>query len=345
MRVEITSLETIESLQFANELNALKMDDQFIIYANMNWVRPFGMLLAACSLRQFRDKYSHIPFYIENNIKKESISYASHMGFFKAVSDKIQFGKEPGEATGNDNYIPITQIDLHQLHKDNIRNGQMIEMGDAIEIKSSELAKILSRENREMHVLITYLIREILRNIPEHADCNKAWICGQYWSNNTAEIAIVDEGIGIKNSLQRNSVYRRYIETDEDAIISAIKAGISQTFQPSKPNPSQRPWANSGFGLYMVSGICKELQGTFCLASGNKYLFINGDSYVELGDTSFKGTAVKMTISTQDLIYSQEIIDKISRQGEKEARTVRNTFKKASIPSKGLMDNNLNRNS
>ena len=49
-----------------------------------------------------------------------------------------------------------------------------------------------------MQKLMTYLIREILRNIPEHAESHKAWICGQYWSDNTAEIAILDEGIVLK---------------------------------------------------------------------------------------------------------------------------------------------------
>lgn len=338
MRFEIPSLETLNALEFAKDLNGLIVEDVFIFSANMKWVRPFGMLLAACSIRQFRKKYLDIPFHLECNTAKDSISYASHMGFFKAISDKIDIGKEPGEATGNDNYIPITEIDLHQIHKDEILNGRMIEMGNAIEIKASELARILSRDNKEIHALITYLIREMLRNIPEHSDSKRAWICGQYWADCTAEIAIVDEGIGVKNSLQRNKIHREYIKTDEDAITCAIKAGISQSFQPSKSNISIDQWANSGFGLYMVSEICKELQGSFCLASGEKYINIHSDGKINLGDTAFKGTAVKITISTKDLKRSQDIINKISRQGEAQARTIRNAFKKASMPSRGLMD-------
>ena len=66
---------------------------------------------------------------------------------------------------------------------------------------------------------MTYLIREILRNIPEHAEESSAWICGQYWNDQTAEIAIVDEGIGIKKSLQRNSIHRAYATDDESVTI------------------------------------------------------------------------------------------------------------------------------
>jgi len=155
----------------------------------------------------------------------------------------------------------------------------------------------------------------------------------------TAEIAIVDEGIGILNSLQRNIIHRKFIKNDEDAITSAIKAGISQAFQPSRTNSSTDPWANSGFGLYMVSEICKELQGSFCLASGTKFINIYSDETKNIGDTFLKGTAIKMTISTNCLKNSQDIIKKISNQGEIQARTIRNAFKKASVPSKGLMDN------
>lgn len=339
MRYNIPALETKKALKFAKELDGLTVDGDFTFNANMSWVRPFGMLVAACSMKQFRNKYPDKRFRIECSTTGESISYASHMGFFKSISDKLSIGKEPGEAAGNNNYIPITELDLRQIHRDEISNGRMVEMGDAIEMKASELAKVLSRDNEEFHLLITYLIREMLRNIPEHADCNKAWICGQYWSDDTAEIAIVDEGIGILSSLQRNMIHRKYIENDEDAITSAIKAGISQTFQPSKRNSSADPWANSGFGLYMVSEICKELHGSFCLASGTKYININSDGTTNIGDTFFKGTAIKMTISTKSLINSKAIIKKISNQGEAQAKTIRNAFKKASMPSKGLMDN------
>lgn len=339
MKYDIPALQTKEALKFAKDLDELIVEDSFTFNANMKWVRPFGMLLAVCSIKQFRRKYSDIPFNIEWNTMRDSISYASHMGFFKSISDKIDIGKYPGEATGNDNYIPITELDLYQIHKNEILNGKMIEMGDAIELKSSELAKVLSRDNKEFHALLTYLIREMLRNIPEHADCNKAWICGQFWSDGTAEIAIVDEGIGVLNSLKRNKIHKEYIKSDEDAISSAIKAGISQAFKPSKTNPSGDPWANSGFGLYMASEICKELDGSFCLASGKKFININSDGMTNIGDTFFKGTAIKMTISTDSLKRSQDIINNISKQGELQARAIRNAFKKASKPSKGLMEN------
>ncbi len=65
--------------------------------------------------------------------------------------------------------------------------------------------------------LMTYLIREILRNIPEHAEESTAWICGQYWGNQTAEIAIVSATFSSniaryqKNSKECNKMQVNYI--------------------------------------------------------------------------------------------------------------------------------------
>lgn len=339
MRYEMTILETKEVLQLAESLLSFEVTGPFTFYANMKWVRPFGMLLAVSSIKQFRNKHEMIPFSMEYNLTKEGVSYASQMGFFKAISESINVGKEPGEATGNENYIPITELDLKEIHSEEIKNGRMIEIGEAIERKSSELAKILSRDNNELHILFTYLIREMLRNIPEHAECSKALMCGQYWKDGTAEIAIIDEGIGVLGSLQKNKVHKEYIANDEDAIVSALKAGISQAFQPSKENQSDSVWANSGFGLYMVSEICKELNGSFCIASGGKYVNINSDGKTEIGNTHVKGTAIKMMVSTNSLIKSKDIIRKIALQGEEQSKKIRNAFQRASKPSKGLIDN------
>jgi len=341
MDVNIPDLRTANALNFAKEMNNMQITEPCIFHADMDWVSPFGMLLTIATIKQVREKYKNIQFYFDNNNKGNGASYAAQMGFFKAISKMIGIGKEPGEAPGSGNYIPITELDLRQIYEDENHDSNHYAMGDAIENESYKLAKILGRDNIEMDKLLAYLLREILRNIPEHAKCSKAWVCGQYWGNgkNEAEISIVDEGIGIKESLRNNLIHRKYIDSDEDAIKYSIKAGISQTFNPDKANSSDDTWSNSGFGLYMVTEICKYLDGSFCLASGNKYLLFNRDIKEYFGDTSFHGTAIKIRISTLKINNSKELIEKIAEQGEIQARSIRNAFKKASVPSKGLIDN------
>lgn len=98
---------------------------------------------------------------------------------------------------------------------------------------------------------------------------------------------------------------------------------------------SRDEWANSGFGLYMVNEICKHLNGSFCIISYGNYILIDNHG-IKYGETEFKGTAIGMRVPSK-ISNAQKIISKISAQGEMQARTIRNAFKNASMPSKGLM--------
>ena len=216
MEYTLLELNTDEALRISYDLSNLEICEQLTFKAKLKWVRPFGMLFTAISIRQMRDSYkdTDVKFNMDITPSLNGIAYASHMGFFRTISEKIKMGKMPGEAKGNNNYIPITKLDFSQMYDGEIAKGNYVVMGDVIEKEASKLAKILSREDKEMHILLTYLIREILRNIPEHANVKQAWVCGQYWEDETAEIAIVDEGIGIKESLRKNRIHKEYIETD-----------------------------------------------------------------------------------------------------------------------------------
>lgn len=86
----------------------------------------------------------------------------------------------------------------------------------------------------------------------------------------------------------------------------------------------------------MVSEICKELGGNFCIASGGKCIYVT-DKGIETIDTYLDGTTVKMTFPTDKLKSSHDIIREIAGRGEHEARAIKNAFKKASHPSKGLI--------
>ncbi len=197
---------------------------------------------------------------------------------------------------------------------------------------------MLARDNKELQLLLTYLIREILRNTPEHACTEEMWICGQYWnSSKVAEIAIVDEGIGIYESIRKNRLHREYITDNLSAIQWAIKAGISQSFAPSQKQKDDDEWANSGFGLYMVSQICKSLNGNFALISNGDFLHSNNHR-ISMGRTSFHGTAIRIRIPSQNVSDAKLLISDICKRGESEARLIRTAFKRASHPSRGLMD-------
>lgn len=336
LEINLPDLETEQVLRLAKEVSEIHIQEPVTVNANMHWVRPFGLLYTVSILKELRKKYANIPFSMHVG-DTSAVNYAAHMGFFKSVSMSIKYGKEPGEADGNIYYLPITQINIQHLQQEAVKQGKYWALGDVVECESKRLATILAQGNKEVTWLLTYIIREIIRNTPEHAETDTVWMCGQYWRDGTAEIAIMDEGIGILKSLQNNRIHKQYIVNDEVALQSCVKAGISQAFDPSQKNKSNDQWSNSGYGLYVVSRLCSELSGSFCIASGEKYLLVGRNGKMKIGDTHIRGTAVKMTISTSQLKNAREVIQKIAKEGQEQAKTIRYAFKHASTPSKGLM--------
>lgn len=339
MKYYVPNMELVGTLKFVKQLDETEAENETDVtfdFSRMSHFDPLPMLIMGSALKNYRNRYPDIPFYIAGT---DSVGkgYAGTMGFFKYISKSIGIGKMPGEATGSSNYIPITPIVIDELQRKEFQQGNYLALGDIIEKESGRLARIVDRGNNELHKLLTYLIREIIRNTPEHAKTNTVWVCGQYWpSYELAEIAIADEGIGIYNSIVQNPAHRTYITDNSLALKWALKAGISEAFRPSAKQRSNDEWANSGFGLYMVNEICRHLNGSFCIISYGNYLLIDNHGMSE-GETSYSGTAIRMRVPSKKISSAQSIISHIASQGENEAKTIRNAFKHASTPSKGLV--------
>lgn len=338
LKYYVKDLTLDNALRFSRELDSITPDEEMIFdFSGMSNFDPLPMLMIGSIMRSYRNQFPDITFKLEG-LDSPGKGYAGTMGFFKYISSSIEIGKMPGEANGSLNYIPITPIVVDELEKSEYEKGNYMVLGELIEKEAGRLARIVDRGNNELHKLLTFLIREILRNTPEHAKTNTMWLCGQYWpSYELAEIAIVDEGIGIYESITQNVAHREYITDNATALKWALKAGISEAFKPSMKQKSRDEWANSGFGLYMVNEICKHLNGSFCIISYGNYLLIDNHG-IKSGETLFKGTAIQMRVPSKKIANAQVIISQIASQGEAEARTIRNAFKTASTPSKGLME-------
>lgn len=319
-------------LEFENELkDPVAGEDVIFDFSRVYKYDPLPMLLVGSVMRKYRNKYPNSKFYIKGEKTK---SYPATMGFFKYISPKIEYGKAPGESKGSSNYLPITKICINELQNE----MGYLAIGELLEKEAGRLANVVDRGNNELHMLLTYLIREILRNIPEHADCDEMWICGQYWEKSGfAEISIIDEGIGVHNSILKNNFHQQYITDNISAIKYVLKPGISEDFIPSFKIKSDDIWANSGYGLYMVSEICKFLNGEFIIISTGDYVMINNNG-INTGKAAFNGTAITLKVSSEKIKNAQEIIKRISNEGLKEASSNDNAFKNISKSSGGLID-------
>lgn len=116
------------------------------------------------------------------------------------------------------------------------------------------------------------------------------------------ELALIDDGRGILESINSNYNYACEHLTNEEAIIKAMQTGISRTFENNCDEElfaeSEAKWRISGYGLYMVSRIYAKTGGSFVLASGDTAVKVSNDALGKIEynckHTSIDGTAIRI---------------------------------------------------
>jgi hypothetical protein len=304
-----------ENLVFPFLNNLWNVKDKEVVqldHSSLSYSFPFGMLVYAYGVRDFVKYRKQKKLQtVAVNIKNDQVhSYLGHIGFFKFMG--LQKGLEPGEASGNDRYLPISIVTKRNLLANTEDSPDILHK--AIEKESERLTKIiLSLPSPAITHPITYCLREIIRNVFEHAQTLTCIVCAQKWTEKTIEIAIADNGIGVLESLNQRYKYNN----DIDALRQAIRPGISRV-DVSKITTNNNPWSNSGFGLYVLSELCKKT-GEFLICSGKSGIYLCNDEQ-ETKPFPFAGTAVKLRMVRPKGQDVQQLIREIVTEGERIAR-------------------------
>lgn len=290
--------------------------DEFKI--NMDFVNPFALILPASFIYEQGINVHKIA---KNPFKDSVNSYAEHMNFFEWLS-----GLEGTTINIKDNYYPILRQDL----KNYIRNRNNV-----VEITAKNISDIVS-DDETLTELLNYALSEILRNIPEHSECSKSWICVQKWDHiNYFEIeaAIVDYGVGIVTNTKK----KYPTKSDEELLQKVMTPGFTTSDYEIRSYESDY-YQNSGFGLYIVLNICKNLNGEFVILSNNLlYELTPQNKNFTQNRFNFPGTAIKMKFQIPKAnLNIKELIDNIVAEGEKIAQQKDDTKKVASKRSKSL---------
>jgi hypothetical protein len=315
-------LDDISAAQLANQLNenagtkkVLRID-----FRNLEFAYPGGALILGITLRELRRRRN------ANGLEAKflglkragAVSYLRYLGFLDLVGVK-QKGIFP-RGGGGETYLPIKKLERAVLEQ----SGTRIQEG--IVSESEALASVICPDDEDVTSkdMLSFCLREIIRNVFEHAETDSCYIMGQRWADHMAEIAIADDGIGIAKSLQTT----HQIEEGRSALRLAIQPGISRNNEPVNDDI----WQNSGFGLYLISEIGKAC-GNFSLLSNEHMLKREVDADDEWLEMPFNGTVVTLRASTQNADYFPNLHRSIVLQGEKEAGSIPNARKSASKSS------------
>lgn len=187
-------------------------------------------------------------------------------------------------------------------------------VGETIERKSRDIVRRFVTSEEKIR-FFSYVMREIMRNVVEHSEsCQfKLNVSNKY--NDILIIDVEDNGIGIRNSLNTNPNYN--VKDDKIALDLAIKPGITKAFGKRKRNDV---WQNSGFGLYMISSICKEF-GCFYIESGGAKLEIEGSSTRISNIYNYnKGTRVIAILDKTKIRDITNVLKTLSQKGNEIAK-------------------------
>lgn len=297
-------------------------------FCNVYNYEPFAMLICAKFVKACH-KSGYIKTKYYTNLKDSVHGYGGSMQFFESMG--IPYGKKVNERRGSSNHVPVTVLTKQAITKSFIKkstdfNTELISL-------SIEFANVLTRDMPIATQSISFIIREMLRNVFEHSEDDSAFICAQYWkTKDIVELAISDSGIGIFNSLVKNINFTNRVTNNRDAIAYSLKPGVSKIPVQKIKSSRYNPHDNSGFGLYMASELCTKLGGSFIIHSQDTILVMeeNNFNYYYGIEDSFPGTTIKMTIKPSHLINYDSIFNEILVNGEKLAVNFENAISKAS---------------
>lgn len=316
--IQFPSQCNVQSIfDFCTEISECAGTDEVVIdFSRMGRIEPFTMVYVAKFIRDFNRLNKETRVSAQGHQDKE---YAANMGFFRAFG--LKHGREPNCTDGNDRFVPFTILRVQTIVDEASKDWEVEQ--NIIEKRSEKLAQILSQDQYgDLNDALTFSIREIMRNVYEHSKSKSIEYCAQYWpSYNKVEIAIVDNGMGLRASLIDNPHIE--IESHCDGIQQALMPAISSKNYKGAIIDKNDPWHNSGFGLYMINRICR-LGGSFIICSGDHAIKLddNGKEHIDLPHIC-RGTAVRMVLNTSHLTALGDMLAKFRDEGYEIAKQIK----------------------
>ena len=299
------SLDARAALDFAAGLSAhISAPTATVDFAPLRSVEPFGLLYVGAALRAFFRQREYRGIAAQGvRAGEPAHEYLAHVGFFQWLG--IAVGNVPGAVAGSATWLPVTTLTRAELDQRITETGK--PLGSVIHQECERLARLVTQSNQlKVTAPLAYCLREVIRNVFEHAETDRCVFCAQKCADGSIELAVIDQGRGIRRSLEE----RHQFASDGEALRSALRPGVSRCPSTDPDNP----WGNSGFGLFVLSELGREL-GAFRVVSGQAALHLNGGEIRE-ESAALCGTAIQLRLRRPKGINLASYIESIIARGE-----------------------------
>lgn len=314
-------------------------------FVAMQHCEPFGLLLLGAAIRslRMRDVSPGTPVTVtilgRTDHGSQGHGFAKDMGFWWSIAEDKE--RPVNLRSASEHYVRVDRISVSQLYRE--AGGADPIRSEIVSRKAAELAKVLARGGSgPVWQALEYSFREMLRNAIEHSQSDVVWFAA--WarykqSDPDVQVAILDEGRGIRKSLLENVAY--VPKNDQEAIEMSILPGVSRnagrhrsdekTRQLLEDFPDQDPglWDNSGFGLYMTSELAKRA-GQFAIVSGDTCVAFVGPTKV-VSSTKHQGVAIRISFDPRQL---GKAMDEVFAQATAERKSAAQATKLVSASMK-----------
>jgi len=317
------SLDATSALEFAACISAHAQEPQVIVdFTALRSFEPFGLLYAGAAIRAFLRERGGRGDGVHGVCAGEPAhEYLAHIGFFQWLG--IQVGKSPGAVAGGTTWLPVTTLTRAELDQRIAETGK--PLGSVIHQECECLSRLVTQSNQyKVTAPLAYCLREVIRNVFEHAETDRCVLCAQKCADGAIEIAVIDQGRGIRCSLEE----RLHFKNDGEALRQAIHPGVSR----SPSSDPDNPWGNSGFGLFVLSEIGREI-GAFRVVSNQASLHLENGKILE-EEASFCGTAIQLRLRRPKGMNLEDFINAIIVRGE--AKLACDIFPHASKSTRNL---------
>lgn len=270
-------------------------------------------------------------------------SYLENIGFFKELKVK---GYENQKIYYNHTkkHIPImsfTEEYYREINSDKDINDNITDEMNKVSQQIFSNVNFNKKIDKEMSIkVMTFLLREIIRNVFEHSKSTVHSFAMQIQENNNRiEIAILDEGVGIASSYSSNNLFKNYTQSPKNALKRSLVPGSSRMYKNSiEISQKQTSWENSGFGLFMSSRICARLNGSFNLISSGHHIKLTYDNKSneykqEFFTNPLKGCAIGLEFNLDDLSQYDKIYKLIISEVEESQKNIKHLFENPSTYS------------
>jgi len=306
--VDIRDLSNVREIaRQLRDIEKFHMHSIFRVSITASFAKPIPTLVIgaaigrACKAREQLGLESCV---IDTSVT-EAVSYLKNLGFFEMLGLK-GVGRKLKNTRSTSQYMTIHKLPLG-LHNATEGNLHAAAIAEKAAIVLSRNKQSTAKCSTDECLLYRYIYRELIRNVLDHSRAKQAYIYGQRYNNDTAQIAIVDNGIGMYQSLARKYPW---VKNDLDALALSIEPGVSSSDVDTT--------ANSGFGLYVLTRLA-GMYGFAALGSGRSQIYINEDNgRYQTEKSSFAGTYVGLEITK--IVNVAKVLDDIVADGEQEAR-------------------------